>query len=926
MDSGTAFTGTSGNDTFNAPAVTLTALDSIDGGAGTGDVLNVSSTIAYVQPAGITVKNIETVNFVLAAGGPVNTTSASGFTGVTALNITSVAAASATADATTAISATTSAPAGSTVITGGSNVTVTNTGVTFTSDTIAVGTTVATPTVATTAPTGAVVISSTGALATAGADKTAGAISVVGGTTISVTEAITNAATTSTAISGAVGITGTALTTAVTVNQAATVGVAAAIANVANTSNIVAAKGGVTAGGVTIADLNAANSTTATVSTLAGTITAVTLNNYGTTTISSAALNTLTLSGTGASVTTLEGGSTAVTNKTLTLNLGGGTQGLIADSSAQFSTINSVLTAATTITTLTDTALRTLALSGTGVLTLTNMNTAVTALTATGAAGLNTDLSGTAGVTTFTAANTTGAMTLTLNAATQAFTGGTGRDIITIGASATKVITGGSGATDRLNLSATAATYLAATQTNVTGFEQLYVTNVGGGTYDMSVWTGFNAIGVNVASSTNTFTKVASGTSLNLESGTTAVVYQSVLGVTSVAVNLVGTTVTAANGGGTAGFTTTALTLQDINTGGIATVTVNSDASVFQGLHTIATLTDVGLSTLAITGTGSLSITNQTNASSSMTISDNGTGASATADGIGTLIASGNTLGSISYSGTHAFTIGALADNVANLSITNANTGTTGVLTVAHNADANLASLTLTGAVAYTLASSSSGAAVTVSGATDNQNVSLTFAGAGVKTVTLGNGANTVVGGSAADVITLGTGANDVNAGAGADKVTFGAHTAADTYRILAAAGAGGGDSATFAVPGTNTISTTTMDKVTGLQLGDKIQFTATAGLYTGVANAPLGLVANGTSYTDVSAVVLTSNAIEIVKDTYSSVANTFVGSATGTDSLVVYDSDAVVGTTAYESIVLVGYVAGTVTGIGGAAGLVTLG
>jgi hypothetical protein len=97
---------------------------------------------------------------------------------------------------------------------------------------------------------------------------------------------------------------------------------------------------------------------------------------------------------------------------------------------------------------------------------------------------------------------------------------------------------------------------------------------------------------------------------------------------------LVGTAVTAANGGGTAGFATTALTLNDINSVGLGSVTINSDASVYQGLHTIGTLTDNTLSNLTITGTGSLSIGVVATNATTLTIADNGTGTSATADGI----------------------------------------------------------------------------------------------------------------------------------------------------------------------------------------------------------------------------------------------------------------------------------------------------
>ena len=158
----------------------------------------------------------------------------------------------------------------------------------------------------------------------------------------------------------------------------------------------------------------------------------------------------------------------------------------------------------------------------------------------------------------------------------------------------------------------------------------------------MSAFTGFNVVGVNVALSTTIFTNVAAGTRLDLESATTAVTYKAVLGTTSVAVNLVGTALAASAGGGTAGFVTTALTLSDTNNVGLGTVSINSDASVFQGAHSIATLTDSTLSNLSITGTGSLSIGALATNAPTLTISDNGTGTSATADGIVTLTSTGN--------------------------------------------------------------------------------------------------------------------------------------------------------------------------------------------------------------------------------------------------------------------------------------------
>ena len=759
-----------------AGATTWTAGDTVTG-TGNNNTINIVSGSAIAAPAGSTVTGVQTANITSGATiGSTTAISTTGWTGLNTLNLTGVGTVAATAATSTAVNVTDSSFAATTMtINGGGNVSITATGNT-TGGTLNEG--------QTTANTGTTTISLTSSTTAA----TGAVINAKGGTTVTITDTMTNTATGAAvqAVVGAIGVTGTSATTSVSVTQSGGVTGAVAVTNNANTRTAVSATSGVTNAAVTIADANAGSATAA------ATIRSVTLQNYGASTISSNALTTLTLSNTGTTASGTLGltyGLTTGNPTTLALNLNGGSLGVITDNGNKLATFNTVLSANTTLAGITDTAARTLALSGTGVLTLSATNTALTSITEAGAVGLNADLSGVTGITSFNFATASGANTVTLNAATQAYAGGLGSDVVTIGVDALRAISGGGG-TDTLVLSATAATYTTNTYTNVTGFNNLRVTHAAGGSYDMSKFTGYT--GIQDTGATNTFTKVTAGTTLALQAATTAIVYQvsDTAGATdSVAVTLSGTTVTAANGGGTAGFTTTALTLQDANSVGIGTVSINSDASVFQGLHTIITLTDNNLSSLAITGTGSLSITNQTNVSTGLTISDNGTGASATADGIGTLTSTGSVLGNISYSGTHAFTIGALADSVANLTITNANTGSSGVLTVSHNADTALVGLNLNGSVAYTLAASAT-AAVTVSGASDNQNVSLNFTGStGVDTITLGNGANTIITGASNDVITLGTGANTVTAGAGNDTITLGSHSAStvDTIRMLTA-------------------------------------------------------------------------------------------------------------------------------------------
>jgi len=87
VDSGAAFTGGAGNDTFNATVTStsspLSAGDSLVGGDGT-DTLNITTTVAATLGAGVTASSIENVS-ITATGGAV-TLDASGFTGVTSVS------------------------------------------------------------------------------------------------------------------------------------------------------------------------------------------------------------------------------------------------------------------------------------------------------------------------------------------------------------------------------------------------------------------------------------------------------------------------------------------------------------------------------------------------------------------------------------------------------------------------------------------------------------------------------------------------------------------------------------------------------------------------------------------------------------------------------------------------------------------------
>lgn len=838
----------------------FSSLDSLNGAAGT-DTLNWVQTGAAITaaPAGSTVTGIEVVNLTVDAFAITldTTTSAAGFTGLTTLSTTNTGAAQTiTTGATIDVTVTDSLQAATAVaVNGGKAVTVASTGLTN-GGAITIG--------ATTAAKGAVTVTNASTIAggTAGTDS-----AVTGGTTVNITNTITTAASNTTATLNKWTVTGTADTTAVTVTQAASKTTAAVAAAVDNTSAATVLTLGVVDGAVVIADANAGSAT------VAATIAAVTLQNYGISTISSNKLATLTLSNTGDNITGTLGltdGLTTVTVTALALNLGGGSLGVITDASNKFTTVNAVMSADTTVAQFVDTAARTLAISGTGVLTLTTSNTALTAINVTGAAGYAGTIVG-SGLTSFTAANTTGNNTVTLTATSQAYTGGTGNDNVTIGVDATSAITGSTG-TDTLTLAAGtagAAFTLANTGTKVTGFEKLS-TSTTTGTVDMSLIGGsaFNSIQV-TGNATTTFSKVTAGAALELTAASTAIVYQTsdTSGTTdSVAVTLTGlaTVVKASQAAFSTGFTTTALTLKDANSVGIGSVSINSVATVSGGLHTIGTLTDANLATLAVSGSGGLNITNTiTTAATTLTVSNNNTSSAANVWAGFTAA----TLGTLNYSGTHATTLTALSSVAStNVTIANTNTGTSGVLTIGAFTDANLTNLTLTGSVALTGVFAAATAA-TFSGSTNNSIVNITAIGGGIKTVTLGNGANVIVTGAAVDAITLGTGANTVTAGAGVDAITVAAHTGSNTF-IVNNVVATSSDSARVATAGND--NDTGQDVITGFTATTdliKVATTGMVGTYVHATNSFIGTATGGVDNGTVGSFTALTGLVDLAGD-----------------------------------------------------------
>lgn len=417
------FTGTAGNDTFTAADVaaagggataTWSAGDKLDGGAG-NDTFTIISNSAITNPVGITVANIETINATSGATGTnLNTTA---FTGLEAVNVTAVGNVTATSAGTTAVSVTngTLANGQSVTINGGSTVNATTTAAVTAgagAGTVNVG--------GATAAAGAVTVKTTSTLETAidtvANTGTGTVVNVTGGTSVTVdnTLATTGAAEAGDVLTGGlVTVIGNANTTTVSVTQTAARTQTATSAGIAN-------------GGVTITDGN--------VATAADTITNVSLANFGNSTITSTALNTLSLTGgatatpSGAVILNQSAADTSTAATTLALNLNGGSVGAISGTqAAAYTTLNVAgAKAASTVANFTSAGVTAVNVSGDQAVTFTSI------------AGLN-------NLATVTSTNAAGLTLGSALLATTAFTGGAGNDTITLGASHARNVDMGAG-------------------------------------------------------------------------------------------------------------------------------------------------------------------------------------------------------------------------------------------------------------------------------------------------------------------------------------------------------------------------------------------------------------------------------------------------------------------------------------------------
>lgn len=504
------FTGTTGNDTFDATedstaTATFSNLDKLDGGAGT-DTLKIVQAAAVDTTAvvGATVTNIENINIT---SGAAVTTNTSTWTGATALTIAAGTNVTATAAATTDITAGASAlaaGAGDEIsINGGKNVTVTAADTSTTGaasgNTIVVG--------GTTAAAGAVKVTYTETISDAADAGVAGStITVTGGTTVEVNSlavagAGNNAADVLTL--GQIDVNGKASTTSVTVKQSA----ATATYDGTTQKNI-----SIVNGAVNVVDANA--------TTASDTITTVTLENFGASEIKSTVLSTLNLTAgatiAGGAVTltqTAADKSTAAT--TLALNTSGSFGKISGTQADVYKTVNVTAAAATTIADIEMDALTTLNVAGTGVTTFTALTAAQNAKLATiastgGGLTIGTELATGVAVT-----GGAGVESILIGATTKTIDLGAGNDVVTVSTTtmgAGGAVKGGEG-TDTLvaNTNGSAFAGLPA----FTGFETLRIAGTAAEGAHNAV--GFTALELGATkAAVSSFTNVASGVGLTV--------------------------------------------------------------------------------------------------------------------------------------------------------------------------------------------------------------------------------------------------------------------------------------------------------------------------------------------------------------------------------------------------------------------------
>ncbi len=247
---------------------------------------------------------------------------------------------------------------------------------------------------------------------------------------------------------------------------------------------------GVVAGAVTINDVNAASTV------LPGSITSVSLTNFGAAKATSNALAFVTLAGAGTSYTGSSGVLTKATATTQTLTLAGVTTTGAVDVGTVPTTLNiAAVSAANTVDTLTASKATAVNISGNQALTVSKAFTfdakAAIVSTSTAAVTIKADLGATQSYVGGAGADTIQLATTS----TVAISTGAGNDVVTIAGLAGKGGSVNAGAdTDTLVAAyATLSTATATDTANYIGFEAIQANTAATGTVDATIW-GVNSV------------------------------------------------------------------------------------------------------------------------------------------------------------------------------------------------------------------------------------------------------------------------------------------------------------------------------------------------------------------------------------------------------------------------------------------------
>lgn len=708
------FVGGAGNDTINATGVTLSALDNIDGGAGS-NVLSVqdpSSLLGGGLPSGTTIKNIQTFNVNTA--GSIGSAGSAGVPAVAQTKTYTFATPNAGTDVMTV-----NYGGLSTVITTGASATIAGDAFVaaingMAGATIAVNVAGVVTLTAPVAGTPLVNVTFSGATVPADVPAIAAGVANVVGSPAS-----------SAVVYDVSGVTGLTTLTA-TANGTVNVKVGEAVSTtVANSGN----------GGVTVTGGTAATITTGTGAVLvagnAGGLTTATVTGGSDITVQTNAVTGAVDKLTSVSLSGYTGATAAIQSDALTtLSLKSSAVGATVSAAAATRALTVNVDGITGAATITDAEATSLTLNAAGAASsVTLAANKATTLTVGGTKAVTVALGATADLTAINAASSAGVTVTTALADTIAFTGGSGADTVTVGTTSKAIamgagddtvkltavgvtgsVAGGAGSdtlatTAALGVTATADTTLSA---KVTGFEVLSLGAVGAGS-------AIHLANLNNAGA-NAITKVtvAGATAALTVDGLTA---NNTIEFTADAGTQVITTSLADNTG-TADVlnvsikNTAAIGGGNITAAGVETVKFATDdtATTPTGIQHTATLTDAAAKAITVTGDAGLNLT-------------------FTGTALTSFDASGVTKGAVTW------TSGAL-DNAATI------TGGAGNNTIVFSL--------ATKAVTYT-------------------------GGALIDDVTTGNANNTVNTGAGNDVIHLGSGNNTVNAGTGNDQIFLGA-------------------------------------------------------------------------------------------------------------------------------------------------------